>query len=501
MSRIVDRMRIALRSGLLVLAAAVSACATVSDPLRGNMSAGGDAVTGCADWYRRLDSVVDASGVRDAGASRLPGFPYLRIDRFLASFRDQAAGSDAAFSAWAGHMAELDLDARSVELGNLPDAALARLDSDRDRAWNRTRECSKTLADHDLAGPAVRATLTGRAMVPDDYATWERAVGLYAVTKIPFSSGIDKWHREAVEDFRKSSEGKLDLGSTSRFAPPGRPDLGRAQRIVRSARRDVLGIPVIEPAGREALFDAFAPVIEVGMTGAFDQIGSPAWDGRRAPGVDAARPVYYRKLAFTRNGSDSLVQLVYVAWFSERPKDGAFDMLGGSLDGIVWRVTLDGQGKPLVYDTMHPCGCFHMFFPIAGIEPVPAPEKMIEWAFVPANAPVLPDGGRMRLLLRTRTHYMVGLGIDDDGPARAVGFADYDELRSLPTAAGPSRSMFGPDGLVPGTERGERAFFWPMGIPSAGAMRQWGRHSTAFLGRRHFDDADLLERRFNLPSP
>jgi hypothetical protein len=27
-------------------------------------------------------------------------------------------------------------------------------------------------------------------------------------------------------------------------------------------------------------------------------------------------------------------------------------------------------------------------------------------------------------------------------------------------------------------------------------MRQWGRHATAFVGRRHFDEADLLERRF-----
>jgi len=27
-------------------------------------------------------------------------------------------------------------------------------------------------------------------------------------------------------------------------------------------------------------------------------------------------------------------------------------------------------------------------------------------------------------------------------------------------------------------------------------MRQWGRHATAFVGKRHFDDADLFERRF-----
>jgi hypothetical protein len=37
-----------------------------------------------------------------------------------------------------------------------------------------------------------------------------------------------------------------------------------------------------------------------------------------------------------------------------------------------------------------------------------------------------------------------------------------------------------------------------MGIASAGAMRQWGHHATAFVGRRHFDDPNLLDERFVL---
>ncbi|MBL8510596.1 MAG: hypothetical protein JNM52_03025 [Betaproteobacteria bacterium] len=63
-------------------------------------------------------------------------------------------------------------------------------------------------------------------------------------------------------------------------------------------------------------------------------------------------------------------------------------------------------------------------------------------------------------------------------------------------------SLYGPDGLVADTARGERFLFWPMGIASPGAMRQWGHHATAFVGRRHFDDADLIERRFQwVPVP
>ena len=74
--------------------------------------------------------------------------------------------------------------------------------------------------------------------------------------------------------------------------------------------------------------------------------------------------------------------------------------------------------------------------------------------------------------------------------------ADYDELRSLPRTGGARRSLFEPDGLVAGSERLERYLFWPMGIASPGAMRQWGHHATAFVGRRHFDDPDLLQSAF-----
>jgi hypothetical protein len=77
---------------------------------------------------------------------------------------------------------------------------------------------------------------------------------------------------------------------------------------------------------------------------------------------------------------------------------------------------------------------------------------------------------------------------------------DEDELRSLPVAgqAGVTRSAYDASGMIPGSERLERWLFWPMGIASAGQMRQWGRHATAFVGRRHFDDPLLLDRYFTL---
>jgi hypothetical protein len=141
-----------------------------------------------------------------------------------------------------------------------------------------------------------------------------------------------------------------------------------------------------------------------------------------------------------------------------------------------------------------------MFFPTARVKLLPAAEPAIEWAFAPLRLPALAAAQRVVVRIASRTHYVVDVRPDADASAIAYQFADDNDLRALPTADHGTRSAFGPDGIVPGTERGERFLFWPMGIDNSGAMRQWGNHATAFIGRRHFDDADLIERRFEMSS-
>lgn len=100
--------------------------------------------------------------------------------------------------------------------------------------------------------------------------------------------------------------------------------------------------------------------------------------------------------------------------------------------------------------------------------------------------------------MQSHTHYLRDVSLIESAEGGEYRFAEYDELRTLPLPGGGSRSIFGPDGLIEGTERGERFLFWPMGIANAGAMRQSGTQATAFVGRRHFDDADIFEKRFRL---
>jgi hypothetical protein len=466
-------------------AAALAGCATLDAWQREDLASADPAVRDCARWYRDVDEAVDAAGVRDAQAHRVRGFPYLRVDRFTASLADRAAAGGGAFDAWLARAERLDAEARGHELRNL-----AREDA------SFGVKCAPILAHADFARPDTRAELLARVKVPDDYAGWQRAIGFYPLTRIPFASGVQRWHEEALAMFRRA-QAEPPRG-WRRFGPrPGTAPSRQAVAAILARSQDPLGVPEPRGADAEALFAAFAPVFEVESDAAYDRPGRL----RRASGtvqVDPSLSVVYRRFAHTRYGEKSLLQLVYTIWFPERPAQGAFDMLAGQLDGIVLRVTLSPDGEAILYDSMHPCGCYHMFFPTPRAEPRPAPEPRDEWAFVPRVLPAIAAGQHIVVRVASRTHYLVDVAPDAGGTAHEYAFSEEDELRALADETGRTRSLYGPDGLVAGTERSERLLFWPMGVPSAGTMRQWGHHATAFLGRRHFDDADLIERRFRI---
>jgi hypothetical protein len=416
------------------------------------------------------------------------------VSRFLASLRDRAAASEAAMKAFTGRLLELDLEARRFEIDNLPEWSGPRA-----AALRRTADCGRLLREADLAEPGVRAELLARAAVPDDYSAALRALGLYPLTRIPFAAGVRRYEAERREAFASPVSETLPW---VRFAPPAAPTLSRAgvARMLELARLDPLGQPILSERAFELLAATYAPSFELAVAGDYDRFGELRWRrGAAAPEVEAAEPVVYVQPAYTRLGERLLLQLVYTLWFPERPRQSSLDLLAGRLDGLVWRVTLAPDGEPLIYDSMHPCGCYHQFFPTPRLEPRPAPDALDEWAFSPAALPRVAEGERPRVRVGSAAHYIEGVELvrGSDSLVRYV-LRSYDELRSLATLEGGRRSAFGPQGLIAGSERLERFLFWPMGIASAGAMRQWGRHATAFVGRRHFDDADLIEKRFTL---
>ncbi len=485
-------MRARAAAFAVYLAALLAAgCASLDTAPSAHLEATVPALRECAQWYRDFDARVNAAGVGDAQEARVPGFPYLRVNRLLASYRSQALADERVLHALVDRMQALDLEARRLEAEHLaPETVTPRADA-----------CAALMREADLADPRARAQMLERAAVPDSYSTALRVFGLYAVAKMPFSAGVRRQEEEVRAAYRRELAPPQG-GTVLRYGPPAAPPLARAAAVamIERASANALGVP--EPRGDELerLFAAYAPVFEIEVTGDHDRFGALRWkDGASMPVIEAAEPAVYRQVAWTRYRHRVLLQLVYTLWFPERPPESDADILAGKLDGVTWRVTLAPDGEPLVYDTVHPCGCFHMFYPTPRAAPVEAPDEAIEWMFSPQSLPRIAAGERPVVRIATRTHYVerVTVARDADEPAR-YAFRPYDQLRSLPRPGGGNASVFGPDGFIAGTERPERFLFWPMGIASAGAMRQWGRHATAFVGRRHFDDADLLEKRFIL---
>ena len=152
-----------------------------------------------------------------------------------------------------------------------------------------------------------------------------------------------------------------------------------------------------------------------------------------------------------------------------------------------------------MYDTMHNCGCYHMFFPASKLV-----RKKIYGVYqeVPLVPQVLdgPNNSRPVLRFESGSHYLQKVYFRSEAENKQASnqylLQGYDNLRSLPYGKNKRRSLFSWDGIVNGTERSERWILWPMGVPEPGAMRQWGRHATAFIGKRHFDDAFMFERYF-----
>lgn len=486
---------LALRSALAALAAlalALAGCASV-DTSSSALTAPNAADAQCLQAFSALDERVERAGVRDAQDDRIEGFPWLRANRLLAALAPRARASDAAFTAWVDRLQSLDAAARRIELTNLPP-------SERASADDGLESCARQLSASLQRNAAAREALLRNARVPDRYSSAARAAGLYPLVRWPFFAGVSRWQDAHAEAMREAAAAPRPA---RRFAPDPMHESANAPAAQRFSL-DALGLPIVSAGQARQLLAAHAPLFDIEASGAFDAFGALLWHGAGPIEVEPLRPVVYERLAHTVVDGRVLLQLVYTLWFPERPASGPTDLLAGALDGVIVRITLDTEGRPILLDTIHACGCYHLFFPSSRLRTRPGAPTDEEWAFAPATLPDAAPPARLVVRIASRTHYVLGVAATAPGQARQSGDAAYalvseDELRRLPVqGTATTRSLYGPDGLVAGTERGERFLFWPMGIASAGAMRQWGHHATAFVGRRHFDDADLIARRLIL---
>ena len=449
------------------------------------------AVQFCLAFYSDLDKVVAEQGVTPSRPERIASFPYLRMTRFLASYSQQNL-NDAALTHWLTHLAAADQQARAIELASLNSTAKSKLGADYGSdLMGVVGECAQKLVANDLANPARLTLLRKQAVTTSEYRLLNQVLGFYPLTSIPVRLGVHQYHEKTLAVFAQPLEALPVYGQLRRFHVPHLDVINPTGKVA----RDTLGIPAPTASQLQALFAIHAPVWEIDVVDNYDLPGRPVWHADGKPDVDHSEAFIYRYPSYICWQGKSLLQLNYLIWFAERPRESAFDIFSGRLDGLLWRVTLTTDGTVLIYDSVHACGCYHYFFPSAALALRPKAQQLPEPPLLPQLAPELTDGQSLVIRVSSGNHYIQRLYVDT-AAGQPLQWREYQELYVTPVAGGGHRSLFRADGLVDGSERSERWLLWPMGVPSAGAMRERGRQATAFLGQRHFDDAKLLDDLF-----
>lgn len=113
----------------------------------------------------------------------------------------------------------------------------------------------------------------------------------------------------------------------------------------------------------------FAPIFLVeGYDKSYNRIGKPSArldkKGEEDVYVDPAIPVYYTEIRKWENGGESYTNLVYRVHFemskgNSKSKDGG----KGRNVGTIVIITLDKAGKPVYFNSVQTCGCFHAVLP------------------------------------------------------------------------------------------------------------------------------------------
>jgi len=452
----------------------------------------------CGNFYSQLDKLVYDAKVQDAQAVKLKEYPFLSVNRFLVSFKNELDNNDK-FTEWLEQSASLNKITRSIEWNNLSLNAKQQIKFEYLQHYpfsNRLNYCSSKMRENVKL--KQKSQIIAALQIEDNYSTASRILGAYAITSMYVTAQINKHHALEKESFNIPLE---DLSVSGKLQSYGLPPIGMNKSVSKNIQKNVLNTPVYNKQQLDVLFAKFAPVLEINEEDFNDKIGKMIVNNDSKPELNLDQPTYYVLPSYARFQGKILLQLNYVFWFPARPVKSILDIYAGKFDGIMWRVTLDKNHEPIIFESVHACGCYHKVYAtdsvsfkddIASKEPEPI--------FLAQKLKIPKNDYQTVLRIGSVSHFIqrVYFEMADRGEAHTVGLLHYDSLRSLPNK-NKFINLFSPSGIVNDTERAERWLLWPMGVESAGAMRQWGNHAIAFVGRRHYDDPYLLEKYFSWP--
>lgn len=440
----------------------------------------------CRQWFSELDHAIVKEDYFDPALHRITGHPELRSNRFLAGIAKQLHTQEE-WLAWIKAANQLAVSAYEDEFLRLPMGQQRRL---LERSGDT--EIRLPLQSCSAALSASVTTPLNDVSPADNYSTFERVTGLYPLYTHLITGSIRAYQRQMTQRLQRPEDNTKPY---TLYTPASRNPLSAQEvsRILRAAyERSPLHMPEPDSSEQPRLLMTYAPMLHIGYESAADLIGAPRIDTQGRKELDPLQPTLYTYFSYTWYHRQILLQINYAFWFSSRPKVSSFDIYGGSWDGILWRVTLDREGVPILYDTIHQCGCYHELFLPPGSH-VNLSHLRDEHPLV-AHVDAWESKTPTSLFIDAQTHYVVG--VKNGIPTQANG-TSYQLLpyRSLLTLVYGDRkvSLFGKTGVMHESDRLERFLLWPSGISHPGAMREAGLHAIAFIGRRHFDQPDLLE--------
>jgi hypothetical protein len=455
------------------------------------------------NFFDELDKAVAAADVRDAATFSIAGFPYLRANRFIASFRGQLA-DDRQKEQWVQWMQRLDLEARKKEIFNLPPEHFKNLATrfgeplNRDTLYRQLVFNSDQLFMHDQRHPDFFNSLQSAIVIPDEYSTTMRVIGIYPLAALVVAmvthsvyGDITAWHQLPRDELNT-------LGELRGYGPLYHTAYSQdhIRAILKRSQQNPLDIPLPSESDRQTLLTTFAPLLFQDVAADYDEIGEVVWQDHQVT-VNSAVPTVYYYFSYARFKSKPVLQINYTVWYSARDGPNSPWIERGPLDGLTIRVSLDSEGRPFMLDIMNNCGCYHLFVPPQErIRRVLSSPLAID-AFIPRWMPESFPQQRLSLRIISGWHQVDNIAtantMSDLIPYRMV---PYERLEMLPHGDARHESIFNSDGIAKNTGRIEPLIFFPMGIPDVGSMRQRGHHAIKLVGRADFDDPDLFDQNF-----
>lgn len=460
-------------------------------------------------FFEQIDAAIVKYEVEDASAFKVPGFPYLRTNRFLTAIKNRLIDRETE-NYWIEKMLAMDLHSRKKEFANLPQPAFHELSEAigepiiRETIEAMTAAYAQQLLNTDRSNPDFIPILKRAVRVPDEYSSMARVLGLYPLAGIPVTIGtVSAYHR-----YKSWHQTPLDelaiLGKLIYYYPDdsmgGRYDDLR-ERIYDPSNLDILGLPILTVKDEKLLANALAPVLEQDIVKDYDRMGRITWHNGQVM-VDPAKPYVYFYTTHSLLDGYPVLQINYAFWYIERAGSNAPWYERGPLDGVTMRVTLNKKGIPVLMDIMNSCGCYYFLVPQKKIvEKIIVKPGEID-PLVPAWLPPKYPAERINLRINSGWHQVQNISTHI-GSERIINYklVPYESLESLPKITGQMESVFTPRGILKDSWRIEPYIFFSMGIRDIGYMRQRGHHAIKFIGRGHFTDTDLFDQSIMFADP